>query len=203
MNCSTILIAGGIMRKVLKILLSILVAIILGIGSAFIGIRVIARGSAVKNGAWLTNLAVGSKEAGIYTRAAVAIAGLFALNQEETIYYRADSDDSGQPLHSGCDYRIDGRDIDTRWWSITVYGSDNFLIPNDKNRYAYNGRNVVRKTDGSYTIRLSSTPKEGNWLPTGNQDNFSLSLRLYNPAPVVYENPGTIRLPRITREECK
>jgi hypothetical protein len=191
------------MRGVIKLLLSILVALILGIGTAFIGIRVITRGSAVKNGAWLTNLAVGSKEAGMYTRAAVALTGLFALNKEETIYYRADSDDSGQPLHSGCNYRIEGWDIDTRWWSITVYGGDNFLIPSDINRYAYNGMNVMRKADGSYIIRLSSTPKDGNWLPTGKQGNFSLSLRLYNPAPVVYENPGTIRLPHIIREECK
>jgi hypothetical protein len=191
------------MRGITKLLLSILVSLILGIGTAFIGIRVITKGSAIKNGAWLTNLSVGSKEAGMYTRAAVALTGLFALSKEETIYYIADSDDSGQPLHSSCNYRIEGGDINTRWWSITVYGNDNFLIPNDKNRYAYNGMNVVRRADGSYIIRLSSTLKEGNWLPTGKEGNFSLSLRLYNPAPVVYENPGTIRLPRIIREECK
>jgi hypothetical protein len=50
---------------------------------------------------------------------------------------------------------------------------------------------------------MSSTAKPGNWLPTGKQDQLYLALRLYNPQPVVYQNPAGVELPRIVREECR
>ena len=191
------------MQYSVNYLAAFMTALVIGLSSALWSINLITKRTGVKNGPWFTNLTIGSNQCNPYLKAQVALKGLFALRKSESIYYLANCDEDGQPLNSSYDYRIEGEDLDTRWWSITVYGSDNFLIPNDKNRHAYNGMNVARKADGSYKIRLSSMPQEGNWLPTGEQGNFSLSLRLYNPAPLVYENLGTIRLPRIIREECK
>ena len=114
-----------------------------------------------------------------------------------------DSDDDGRPLQSKCSYRIEGQDIATRWWSITVYGADHFLIANEKKRYSFNGQDVARAADGSYRIMMSSTAKTGNWLPTGNQEQLYLALRLYNPQPAVFENPAEVELPRIIREGCR
>ena len=136
-------------------------------------------------------------------RALVARTGLFALNKSETIYFVSDTDGNGQPLHSNCDYRIEGQDIQTRWWSITAYGADHFLIANEKTRYSFNGQDVIRASDGTYRILMSSTAQSGNWLPTGNQEQLYLALRLYNPQPAVYENPAGLELPQIIREECR
>jgi hypothetical protein len=84
-----------------------------------------------------------------------------------------------------------------------VYGGDNFLIPNEQNRYSYTNKNIEYDENGNFTILLSSTPTTGNWLPTGNQNKIILMLRMYNPVPSVYENLDTIELPHITKEGCK
>jgi hypothetical protein len=64
-------------------------------------------------------------------------------------------------------------------------------------------KNTARDKNGQYKIHLSVTSKKGNWLPLGEGGNFSLSLRVDNPAPTVYENMGTIQLPLIIKGICK
>ena len=77
------------------------------------------------------------------------------------------------------------------------------MIPNEQNRYSYTNKNIEYDEDGNFTIFLSSTPKTGNWLPTGNQNKIILMLRMYNPASSVCENLDTIELPHIATEECE
>ena len=189
--------------KLLKFLISLFIALLLGIGSALLLIKRPPAGSWIMNGAWETNLAIGSRQAGIYPRAHIALTGLFALNKSETVYYSAYCDDNGDPLKTSCDYHIEGEELKSRWWSITAYGEDSFLIPNEQNIYSYNKNSVMRKAEGSYIIFLSSTPKDGNWLSVGKEGTFSLILRLYNPAPEIYLNPESITLPRIRKDKCK
>ena len=192
------------MKLILKILICLLVALVLGIGSALLLIKFSPIDkSRVVNGPWRTSLSIGSPQAGIYLRAWVALNGLFALNKTETVYFSADTDEDGQSLRSGCDYRVEGRDMAARWWSITVYGADNYLIPNEAMRNAFNDQDVAKNADGRYTISVSSTPKRGNWLPSGNQDQLYLTLRLYNPLPEVYHKPAELELPQIIKEACR
>ena len=192
-------------RRISRYLLVVVVALVLGVGSALLGLGFMTEKDSIRNGEWYTGLTYGSEQAGMYTRAAVAIMALFALDRSEVIYYTADTDDAGQLLQSSCDYRIEGSSLDpyTSWWSITVYGGDNFLIPNEQDRYSYTNENIEYDADGNFTIFLSSTPKTGNWLPTGNQNKIILMLRMYNPAPSVCGNLDTIELPRITEEGCE
>jgi hypothetical protein len=195
-------------KKTLKIVLAVLAVLVIG-GAIGYGTAVAAyegmysRGM-VRNGQWVTNLAAGSSEAGLYARATVALHGLLALDKSETVYYQCVGDDKGEQLRSNCDYRIEGRPLDARWWSITLYGQDDFLIPNEQRRYSFNTNTVKLSPDGSYVIYLSGSLKEGNWLPSGTGDQkVVLTLRLYNPGQSVYDNPGGIELPRIIRDGCK
>ena len=195
------------MKKPVKIVLGALAAIVLGsaigIGSALLTVKIGFSFGAVKNGPWQTNPTMGSRQASIYTRAIVAVHGLFALNQSETIYYSAMTDDSGQWFGGDNVYRIEGKALEARWWSITVYGVDNFLIPNDLNRYSYSGNSVTYDRNGKFTIYLSKTPKPGNWLPLGDRRRFLLSLRLYNPGESIRRDLATVELPHIIKEGGK
>jgi hypothetical protein len=188
----------------LKGLLTLFIALFLGGGSAvfiFSNPDLVNIGI-ITNGPWRTSLTYGSRDSNIYEKAVVAKTGLFALNKSETLYFTAFHDDAGRPLNAGYNYRIEGRTMETRWWSVTVYGEDSFLIPNKQKRYAYTKNSVNCEADGSYIIRLSRNFREGNWLNTGkDRKRFSLTLRLYNPSPNLYENLRAIRLPRIIREE--
>ena len=71
------------------------------------------------------------------------------------------------------------------FWSLTMYGSDLFLVDNPLGRYSLGDRSsgLERGRDGSLRIVIShrrpSGPR-GNWLPAPS-GRFVLALRLYNP----------------------
>lgn len=189
-------------RIILLVLAIVVIGVIIGLGSLVAGMAIVGLGSGINNGPWLTNLATGSENANPYLRAAIAVFGLLALNPSETMYFSATTDSSGSPLNGNCTYRIEGKAPDARWWSITVYGADGYLIP-DSTRYSYSLTDMSPDANGVYTIYLSKAQHSGNWLSLGNESTFHLSLRLYNPVQSVRNNPGTVELPRIIKESCK
>jgi hypothetical protein len=177
---------------------AVVVALVLGLGSAWWAIN--RPFPSIHNGAWQHDSLTGSAAANLYLRARVARYALLALNSSEALYFFATTDDEGDPLLCNATYRLEGKDLDARWWSVTVYGADDFLISNDQSRYSYNMTNLAREPDGSYRIRLSCSDKTGNWIPTGKGDSFIVALRLFNPGSSVREHLDTIALPRIVRE---
>ena len=186
-------------RRVLYLGSAVLVGLGLGIGSAWWSVGG-GMSYAIQCGVWRHYPYYGSSSANPYVRARTQLAGPLALNRSEAIYFIADRDDQGEVLRPDRTYRIEGRDFDARWWSITAYGADHHLIPNPQNRHSYNSENVARREDGSYTILLSNTERTGNWIPTGRGKKFELLLRLYNPAPGVLADVRAVDLPQIVRE---
>jgi len=154
----------------------------------------------ITSGAWRTNSLAGSADADLYSRAYIAVTALFALNWSETIYFEAVEDDDHEPLLARCTYAIAGKPIDARWWSITAYGDDNFLIPNDANRFSFTMSNLKYGPDGAFRVIAAPVPQAENWLPTGLGDGgFNLLIRLYNPGAAIVADPGAARLPSIKR----
>jgi hypothetical protein len=190
------------MRVALRWGASILVALLLGLGSAWWTVRHGIAAATVRNGAWQTSTETGSPDAGMYLRAQVAVAGLLALNPSEAMYYRAATDDAGQPLLGDCDFVVEGTDPATRWWSLTAYAADNYLIPNAAERYSFSQTTVGRDADGRFRIVVSARPHDGNWLPVAAGAPFDLTLRLYNPDAALTADLAGTPLPRITRTGC-
>jgi len=184
------------------LLLSVIAGIAFGVFSAYYTVNYITDFFTVKNGPWKVSLLAGSENADIYTRAAIALNALFALNKSEAVYFIAQTDSNFNPLRLHCDYRIEGGYLPARWWSITVYASDHFLIPNEYDIYAVTSENV-KWDDGRWTVRLSQQYHHDNWIPLRGEGNFILVLRLYNPGRSVYESPESIDLPKIILEGCR
>lgn len=159
--------------------------------------------SAIRNGPWRTVLGAGSENANIYERAAIAVAGLYALSKEETLYYTSFTDDSGAALDAHCDYRLSGQPFAARWWSLTLYGADHYLVPNSAHVYSRHVRNLAFDADGYYSIQISASLKPVNWLPAPVDGRFSITLRLYNPSKSISEHLESTPLPKITREACR
>jgi hypothetical protein len=190
------------MLRALKILLMLIAGIALGLGATWVTAIRGALGGGVSNGPWTTSLYTGSSEGGPYLRARVAVHGLLALSREETVYYTALRDSDGVMLNGNCTYRLEGRDPPARWWSITAYGADDFLIPNKANRYSVSLNSVVRNADGSFVIVLSKTKAEENWIPVV-AGRFDLTIRLYNPGAEIIADPAHVPLPAIKKNECQ
>lgn len=188
------------MRFAIRILAVLVVGTVLGL---LVTWATVVRGMPgdVNDGPWHTSLLVGSAASGPYLRASVAIHGLLALNRHETIYYSASRDSAGDALEGNCTYRIVGRDPAARWWSITAYGPDDYLIPNAANRYSVSKNSIAREDDGSFIVMAAQGDSGPNWIPVG-PGAFSLSLRLYNPAPSVSAAPAKVALPTIDKAGC-
>lgn len=164
---------------------------------------------------WMTARDIGSVDTDTLTRAFIAHIGLFANSQSEAIYLQAYAGSpfapanvfAGQPvrrLEGGTHYRIRGSDIPSAWWSITLYGADDYLFANTENRYAWRSDELTREPDGSFVIDVAPQRPAGSdhWLPSPDRGQVSLTLRIYRPKAAVAANLDTYALPRIERVEA-
>ncbi|MEM8661591.1 MAG: DUF1214 domain-containing protein [Pseudomonadota bacterium] len=199
------------LKLTIKLVVAALVTVLLSVALFLRNISAGLDSMNVSNGDWVTSAATGSKDAGVMLKATVAIGGLLASTKENSMYYRLSSI-AGEPLSLNCQYRIEGKDYDANWWSITAYGWDNYLIPNAENRYSFNNENIVREADGSWTIKVASDAQQGNWLPIGpsgapgwrqlGDNDFDLLMRLYTPGPAYLDSPRSAELPTVIKEDC-
>ncbi len=157
---------------------------------------------ALRNGPWRTSIDTGSASANPYERAAVALAGLYALTPAEAVYFTAFTDSAGETLRGECRYRLRGTPPPARWWSLTAYGADHYLVPNAAGIYARHAGNLPAEADGHFEIALAAKADAANGLPIPPEGPFSLTLRLYNPGPAVLTQLATVSLPSITAEGC-
>lgn len=94
-------------------------------------------------------------------------------------------------LETGKDTRIhffekpDLRFKDGGFWSISIYGLDKFIIPNELGRFGLNDRSdLVYNEDGSFDILIQKEKPLGkmvkNWLPNDGKPSL-IVLRFYLP----------------------
>ncbi len=190
------------MRRAVKIAIWAIVSIGLGIASAFWVVSGSFGRATVSIGPWQTNPLIGSQTADPYVRAAVARNGLLALNRSETVYYTANRDSDGDRLTGRCAYSVVGTALPARWWSLTVYGADQFLVPNANDRYAYGGGDLMAGGAAVFRLVLASEALDDPWLAVPEEGPFSVTLRLYNPEPRVVAALDAIDLPEIEKIGC-
>lgn len=122
-------------------------------------------------------------------RAVVTQIGLGALTLEHAIYPIALFDRTAKPLLGFKKYKITipagGLPPVNGFWSVTMYTSSGFLVPNSINRYLINDRSTLyTNPDGSIDIYIQPTAPEDpnqaqNWLPTPPAAAFQIIWRLY------------------------
>lgn len=164
----------------------------------------------VKNGCWQVNPKMDLKQ-NDWQRARIAVVGLFALRESEVLYFIASEDSDGERLSSEFTYELVGTEPNARYWSYTMYGEDYFLIPNESKTYSFNlddltyisrdtlNPEIASIAQNAYTISIGADEQEGNWLPSGKEDQFHILLRMYNPSPEVYNNLESVTLPTIKK----
>jgi hypothetical protein len=156
----------------------------------------------VSVGPWTTLNSVGERNQSPYSRARVAIYGIWGLPPKEVIYFSAARDDDGNVLETRCTYEMRGGDSPARWWSIAVY-RDGYYIDNPKDQYSLSQSTVKTAEDGSWTIRLSPSGEGENGLALGYKSGrVHLTYRLYQPNVGVAENRNKVAVPSIQRTGC-
>jgi hypothetical protein len=189
-------------KIIVRTLLILIVSLLLGIGIGVYRIASIRSSPAFKTyGSWrgTTDLPL-NKDDLVTTQ--VTIFALFALPSQEAVYLFATDDKEGKPLYGGNRYSIEGNlhDIKAEYWSITAYGSDQYLIPNDINRYSFNRDNLHADSAGNYTIHLSADKSEGDWLPIKREGKFRLVLRIYKGQKEFMDKLDKANMPLIRKQ---
>ena len=192
-----------------KYLLYFIIILIIAALETVIAIKIYPKIAFVKNDIWTILPSPGDPDRSIYTRAAVAAAGTFASKKPEQAYYQAEIDIEDQPLNGNCLYRLSGEDIESRWWSITAYANDGFLIENTEKLYSYNSETINYNANGGFEVYflgdndfISDVSNE-NWLRVNQDENFNVSLRIYYPGEEFFSNLRRVNLPIIEKVKCK
>ncbi|WP_335712092.1 DUF1254 domain-containing protein [Neobacillus drentensis] len=138
-------------------------------------------------------------------RAVTAYVALFANIPEEAMYPRATVDSTGNKLTGENKYVIHMEKDEIPpvegFWSISMYGADQYFVSNSLNRFAIGDRTEGLKynPDGSLDIYIQNEAPSGhesNWLPAPSGD-FNLMLRMYIPSKEALN--GSYKMPRITK----
>ena len=161
---------------------------------------------AKENGGWYNP----SPKVGIFgtdyaMRARVALVGIGINTVEESTYPTALTDSAGEMLNGANSYRMvfkRGKLPPVKgFWSVTMYDSNGYLVPNAAKIYAVGPDHpgMITRKDGSVVIvvqKSKPTEKDVNWLPSP-EAGFRLNMRLYVPSKSILN--GTWKPPGIEK----
>jgi hypothetical protein len=147
----------------------------------------------VGNHGWaILNRSIGTYGTDFLSRAVIGTDYLGANTPAQGLYPVAYVDGAGHALDGSSAYTITfPRGLlppAHAFWSLTMYGSDNYLYANAIDRYAIGDRTpgLVHGRDGSLTLHIqhaapaAGTAARANWLPAPS-GAFHVILRLYQP----------------------
>ena len=146
-------------------------------------------GAVEKNG-WITSYSAGVYGTNYTLNAGEALSNILPNQPQDTLYPFSNTNATGAPYSGAYDYVLhfpaNATPPVNAFWSLTMYGTDNYLVPNSINRYAISPHlsNLTHNLDGSLDIYIQhASPgpaKESNWLPAPS-GQFYLEMRLYWP----------------------
>jgi hypothetical protein len=141
------------------------------------------------NGWRIPPMSVGNYGTAYPLRAAIALIAFGANLPDDAVYPTTYVDGAGSALNGANRYTLHFDPGQTppvnAFWSVTMYDSQSYFVPNVINRYAISSwMPLKRNHDGSIDIYIQrQSPggdEEPNWLPAA-QGDFNVTLRMYWP----------------------
>jgi hypothetical protein len=195
----------AILLRAIGLILTIMLAIAVGVWSSR---YMVARGSflsADMYGPWQQWRDIGRESADPYTKAHMITTGKLRIAADSAGIFEARTDSQGARLHSSCNYILSGSNMRGLWWSLAVFDARGSLIANDADRYEFTADTVAPNPNGSFIITLGRDARPGNWLPTSGAGRLVLVFTVLDPATGLSAEERAARnkiLPVITREGC-
>jgi len=190
-------------RLTIYTLLALAIAAVVGVGTTWL---TATRGTDLNTltiGAWTARPRTGTPDIDPYARAAIARSGELPVGTGDGIAFSAGTDDKGRPLDGRCDVVVSGVTPAARFWTLTLYDTKGYVVPNALQRYGFTSQEIVRSSDGSFEVRVAARSRSGNWLPTGAVERYVLMLRLYDtPVGVATRSQRDAPMPAIATVGC-
>ncbi len=186
----------------LLVLYTLLLALGLGLGSAYLALNGDPPFGSLRVGPWTAWPKLGSPEADPYMRAIIARRGDVPLATGEGIALFTRVDSNGAALDSNCSYRIGSVAPAARLWTLTLYDEAGRLLASELGRSSFTSAEIVRDADDRFAISLSRSLQPGNWLQLPPSGSFQAVLRLYDPPGAVGTVLSESTFPAIERLGC-
>ena len=192
-----------------KYIIYTLIIIVIAAIFTYVSIPIYKNIVTVRNDIWTSIPSAGDPKRSIYTRAYVSTHGLFALSKPESVYFSSEIDIEEAALDGSLCYVLSGNEIQSasiipRWWSLTVYNNDGYLVESTEKQYSYNSENIIYNSNGEFEIYLAGKASNdiSNWLKTPSEELFSVILRVYQPGEEFFSNLSRVDLPIIKKVSC-
>ncbi|HTS40728.1 MAG TPA: DUF1214 domain-containing protein [Xanthobacteraceae bacterium] len=191
------------MRLLLGLVFAFTVAIVVGLGTTWFALTEGTAFGAITIGAWTAWPKTGTAGVDPYARAAIARNGELPIGSGDGVAFFASTDDSGHVLDGRCDVVLSGTTPQARFWTLTLYDREGQLIANSMDRQGFTSQEIIRRSDGTFSITMAARARTGNWLPTSGVERYVLVLRLYDtPVGVATRASREAPMPSVTTEQC-
>ena len=183
--------------------LALITAFGLGIGSTVMMLNASSGFGAIKIGPWTAFPEAQMPDADPYAKSHRARAGRLLLASAEGLTFQAGLDQNGRPLSPACTYEMTGQTPPARFWTLFAADSTNEpLTPGDALPAAFNAWNVLRASNGAFTIRISASAQPGNWLALKRGRPFRLVLSLLDTPTAGSSGVLEIDMPALRKVSC-
>jgi hypothetical protein len=191
------------MRLLFGSCFALILAAAIGLGATWLTItRGVAFGS-MTIGAWTAWPKSGSVDIDPYARAIIARTGELPLGTGDGVAFYARTDDTGNNLDGRCTFTITGVTPAARYWTLTLYDANGRLVANTIDRHGFTSAEILRDTDGHFTINVAPRARPGNWLPTGGIERYVLVWRFYDTAiGVATRTAKEAPMPAVAKRAC-
>ena len=194
--------SGATIALSLKVLLALALGTALGLGATALVVERRIDPAAVRVGPWVLWPKAGTTAIDPYARAVFARSGQVPVAAAEGLLFLATADRTGAALSGRCSYRITGRTVAARLWSLSVTIGDGRIPDTAIGRAGFTSAEVLRSSEGGFVIEAAATARAGNWLPVP-VGSFGLALHLYEtPLESAAAELDKGGLPSIEPEGC-
>lgn len=190
------------MRFLVDLALAVVIAVVVGVGSAWYAIERGRIFGAVVVGGWTAWPQEGGENPDPYDLAMLTRTGEVPLGSGEGLTFVADRDADGRPLSGKCTYQVAGQTPVARLWTLTATDGAGRLMVNVAHRPGFHSREILRRPDGSFVITVSPSPSPGNWLPVAPTGRVQLVLRLYDTPLTTGSQIASLVMPNIRAVGC-
>ncbi|MCY0094427.1 DUF1214 domain-containing protein [Hoeflea ulvae] len=158
---------------------------------------------AIKLGSWTAYPELQTAKADPFAKAHRAGDGRILLGRAEGLVFTARADAAGAPLSGRCSYEVSGSTPPTRFWTLRVADAAGHPIEAAPRFPAsLNSWTTLRRTDGSFSIRIGATPAPGNWIRLDTQGKISFVLTLVDTPTAGSVSMVELDMPEISLIGC-
>jgi hypothetical protein len=195
----------AIIVRALTVLLTVMLAIVVGLWSSRYMVSHGSPLSVATYGSWHQWPDIGRESADPYTKAHMITTGKLRIASDSAGTFEARTDSEGAQLHSSCNYLVEGANMRGLWWSLGIFDARGSLIANDADRYEFTADTIAPNPNGTFVVTLGRDARPGNWLPTSGAGRLVLVFTVLDPATGLSSEERAERnahLPIIKREGC-